>query len=648
MKPMAIAALWLSMTFVLFVPLRAHGDEAVNLIENPGFETGSGKEPPGWMPNTDSNVQSCELGVTHSEAHSGKAAFRIARVWGVKRPRAGVASSATIPIDPERKYLLSLWYKTSGIREYALPFMIRVMVNRKDYEPLMHRRVKMSRVPDWRQVYILVDGLPRDAVDAQVIVEMYIRTKGELFIDDVVFKEAGESDVEFFEQWRRQDLPAPKGNAKNVQLQGTGFFTMANAGGRWWLMDPEGQPTWSIATMGRYPPIERSINPLVQVVQEKYPDPMDYCRLQYGWFEQWGFNSFAGWTSQEMADLTAERYDAGKPYFPMYWVLSLSRDIEPDYCARDRNGKLKSGSHAFPDPFNPGWRQHAAQKAAETIAMFRDKPWFAGYFVDNEANFLDLFLYVWADYSGREFVADLEKKYGTIERLNKAWSSGHGAHPFNSFAEILEVKPEPANWDDPLFADFVAFERKMVAEYINYTYDLVKKLDPDHLVISNRINLTPMQDIHRTIDLWGKYDLVAMNMYQQNLRIGYSEGEFAVMEDLHRGTGKPVIIGEWGVPAIDSGLYDLYKDPHDRPLDWSWPQVVRTQKERAEVYNACMRQLASLDFIVGASWYRPMDADSPTRRANRGMFNNRHEPYEELVKTLRETNTYLKKTMMLP
>jgi hypothetical protein len=121
-----------------------------------------------------------------------------------------------------------------------------------------------------------------------------------------------------------------------------------------------------------------------------------------------------------------------------------------------------------------------------------------------------------------------------------------------------------------------------------------------------------------------------------------------ILKDLHEGTGKPVMVGEWGVPALDSGLYDHNEDPYGRRIDWSWPQVVRTQEERGEVYNACMRQLAALDFMVGAVWYRPMDADSPTRRSNRGMFNSRHEPYVELVEAMRETNTYLRKAMSLP
>src|SRR5690606_31834577 len=116
-------------------------------------------------------------------------------------------------------------------------------------------------------------------------------------------------------------------------------------------------------------------------------------------------------------------------------------------------------------------------------------------------------------------------------------------------------KPEPLNPEDPKWPDFAAFERKMIGEYINYTYNLVKEVDPNHLVISNRINLDPMPDLYRTIDLWGRYDIVCVNIYPDNNMMGFNSGEIEILKKVHQGTGRPVMIGEWSVPSIDSGLY---------------------------------------------------------------------------------------------
>ena len=375
---------------------------------------------------------------------------------------------------------------------------------------------------------------------------------------------------------------------------------------------------------------------------------MGFANLLFDKFVSWGFNSYAGWTADEFAIITEERYQNEQDYFPMYRVLSLCRMGEDkDYYAMNRDGKMKDGNHSFADPFNPVWRKEARQKALDQIPAYRDKPWFVGWYIDNEINLDDLFTYVYAEYSGKEFIKQLQNKYQKIEGLNQNWTSPFGQYDYASFEDILNDKPVPKDWDDPLYKDFTDFERVMVKEYIDFTYDLVKELDPNHIVISNRINLGPMPELYRTMDLWGRYDLICMNIYPQNLLFGFAPGELDIMKRLHEGTGRPVIIGEWSVPAIGPELYSFGVDPYDRPLDWSWPQVVRNQEERGEVYHACMMQLSALDFMVGAGWYKPIDVNSPVRRANRGLINGNFEPYEVMVDSIKETNLTIKEKMNL-
>ncbi len=618
-----------------------------NCLDNPGFEETAGGEPVAWQKVVDPDTRISEIGVTRDSARSGKNALRIARVWGKNRSQAGIRSSGPVSVDPATSYLFSFWYRTA-VPEYTLPFMVNVRVQRKSHDPLLFKRLKISSSAVWRQVHLLIDQLPSDAVSADVGFMVSMRTRGEVLIDDVLFRKAGKKDFEFVEKWRRQDLPAVTRNAATVSLAPAGNFRLAEAKGVWWLIQPNGKPTWSIGTMGRYPSEERSSPSMRKWVLERYSNPADYREMFHGLVAGWGFNSFDGWTDDEYGPIVEKRYLKDETYLPMFKVLSLSRDIDPGLCARDRDGKVRSGPHAFPDPFNPQWREHAAQKAASSIEAFKNKPWLVGWFVDNEIEFMDLFRFIWADYSGKQFVSDLETKYQRIEELNRAWTSKYGSYDFGSFAEILNKKPEPAAWDDPLFADFTAFERRMVKEYVDFTYGLVKTADPSRLVISSRINLGPMQDIHRTVDLWGKFDLIAMNIYPQNLQYGLSSGELAIMEALHKATGKPLIIGEWGTSAIDSGFYNLDGDPQGRPLDWSWQEVVKTQEERADIYQACITQFASLPYVVGAHWFTTMDVDTKVRRANRGILDTNHEPYAPLVSGMKEVHARLKDRMKLP
>jgi hypothetical protein len=157
-----------------------------------------------------------------------------------------------------------------------------------------------------------------------------------------------------------------------------------------------------------------------------------------------------------------------------------------------------------------------------------------------------------------------------------------------------------------------------------------------------------MPSLYRTLDLWSEYDVICVNIYPDNLYSGFSKGELEILEMIHEKTGRPIILGEWSIPAMDSGLYGFGEDPFDRPLDWSWPQVIKNQEERAKSYRNCMKQLASRPYVIGAAWFKVLDVDSPTRRANRGLINGNHEPYPEFISVFKDTNIEIKRKLNIP
>jgi hypothetical protein len=576
--------------------------------------------------------------------------MQFGRIWSDAWEMNGFNTEKPVFIDPENKYLLTFWYRTENVGEYPIPLVARVNVQRESSDPLRYQKFISNR-DEWTQIKWLLDTLPPDATGADIGFFIWIRTRGMAYIDDVVFKVADEADIRDFQKWRELPMPEIPRFSKRRNFEATGFFEVAKDDDRFWLVDPKGRPTWAIATMGEIP--GRSGNGNLNLADwfdiNYQGDRMRYAREQYDLLESWGINSFAGWTVDEYAKLTEERYDQGKSWFPMYHVLNFSiMGEDKDYYAKNNHGELKGvHDHSFPDPFNPEWRQDAREKAGEMIHKYKDKPWFAGWFMDNEIDYSSLFEYVWGDYSALEFIRYLENRYGTIDELNKTWSSEFQQFNYDSFDGILLNKPSPVEWDDPLYEDFIAFERIMIREYIDFTYGMVKELDPDHLIISNRLNLDPMMSLYRTIDLWSKYDIVCVNMYPENLFLGFSKGELELLDWIHEKTGRPVMIGEWSIPAMDSGLYGLGEDPLSRRLDWSWPQVLKDQHERGKAYRTCMIQLASRPWIVGAAWFKVFDVDSPTRRANRGLIHGDHQFYTEFIDVFAETNRDIKEKLNL-
>lgn len=627
-------------------------NSVTNLVQNSGFENGEGENPDGWVTTVFQNTNTYFAGIDNDESYEGKKSYKFSRIWKYGRGRIKLESETPIEISPGNKYLLSFWYKTEGINEYSESFDTRFVVESDSTPPLTYQK-KIFNVNEWNQYFILLDILPNDAKSLKISFNTNILTKGSIWLDDIKFFEASKKDIEFFEQWRRQSISDVAGSTDNKAFKATGFYRVEKADDRWWIVDPNGNPTWGLGISGSPSPKLGEENPITQTewFKNNYGNNRSEVnnKLYDIFMKESGFNSFAGWTSDEHALITKDKYSKGENFMSMTRVLGLSSATDdPNVFAKDReNNLLNKSGHEVVDPFNPEWKNKAREKAEKIISQYKDEPWFFGWFVDNEMSFEELYRYIWAQYSSLEFLKMLKDKYSSINLLNKSWSSKYNNYQYSSFEEILEVKPEPVEWDDPVWKDFSTFERIMMKEYIDFTYNLVKELDPNHLVISNRINLGPMPAIYRTIDLWGKYDIVCMNIYPDNNMIGFNPGEIEIMKMLHKGSNRPIIIGEWSVPAIDSKLYEFGKDPYDRPLDWSWPQVLRTQKERGEAYKVCIKQLASLDFIIGAGWFITYDVDNDKRRSNRGIINNKFELYQELVDSMKSANDDIKRAMKL-
>ena len=548
-----------------------------NLIVNPGFEISDTSGPVGWEAVPSENTEIFQSGIS-DQSHTGDKALAFGRVWAEEWDMNGIKSKTPISINPKNKYMVSFWYKTMGIEEYPLPLVVRLNVSHHTERPLRYAK-NISTRDAWTQIHWLIDTLPPDAYEADLGFFLWIRTKGKVIIDDVEFRIADQKDIQNYDEWRTIPEPDLTSDFKNSSFKPTGFFNVQNNGENWWLVDPKGNPTWAIATMGEIPGTSGNGNiHLAEWFKENYKgNRMEYAKMQYDLLESWGLNSFAGWTVDEYAVLTEERFNNSMSWFPLYRVLNFSiMGADKNYYAKNSKGESKGVyDHSFPDPFNPEWRNDARKRAEERIKQYKGKQWFAGWFMDNEIDYGSLFEYIWGDYSALKFIKYLENKYVDIDALNKAWSSSFANYNYSSFDDVLSYKPSPAEWDDPLYPDFVAFERIMMEEYINYTYNIVKELDPDHLIISNRLNLDPMGSLYRTIDLWSKYDIVCVNIYPENLFLGFSKGELEIFDWIHEKTGKPIIIGEWSIPAMDSGLYDFGEDPYGRRMDWSWPQVVK-------------------------------------------------------------------------
>ena len=233
--------------------------------------------------------------------------------------------------------------------------------------------------------------------------------------------------------------------------------------------------------------------------------------------------------------------------------------------------------------------------------------------------------YTWSRHCAAALLRFLKAKHSSIHALNALWGTD-----YETFAALAADKPEPQTRSGPVFTDFVAFERVLVKQYNDTVIAAVREVDREHLVCSNRHMLGALPDWLRTIDLAAAYDIVAVNVYPSNRVPGPDPQGLELLKLIHQRTGRPLVIGEWSIPALDSGLYEKKK----APLDWSWRQVVPTQSIRASQAANVTASYYNLPFVVGAHWFTWRDFDSAQREANRGLVRSDGTPYEELTTAL--------------
>jgi hypothetical protein len=124
-------------------------------------------------------------------------------------------------------------------------------------------------------------------------------------------------------------------------------------------------------------------------------------------------------------------------------------------------------------------------------------------------------------------------------------------------------------------------------------------------------------------------DVVSVNYYRAWTP---DPGRLAMWE---RESGKPVLITEWYAKGMDSGLANT------SGAGW----LVKTQRDRGLFYANFTLGLLESKACVGWHWFKYMDndpadltTDPSNRDSNKGILNNRYEPYQALLDSMKQIN----------
>jgi len=194
------------------------------------------------------------------------------------------------------------------------------------------------------------------------------------------------------------------------------------------------------------------------------------------------------WTSSGKfpAEMFAQATDAREAgmlctaYAGVYSFLPAVVKNHPEYigCV-DNRGRPRD----YPNYNDPYYRRYVRQVYASLGKWTRLHPGFiAGY------PYEEMYYRVWdrtiLSYDRRslaKYRAFLKRRYGTIERLNAAWGSGHTSFEAIDPPKKREQSPNFANWQ-------LHRARSLVEGYCRPSHEGFKSTDPNHLVIGEKPN----------------------------------------------------------------------------------------------------------------------------------------------------------------
>jgi hypothetical protein len=443
-------------------------------------------------------------------------------------------------------------------------------------------------------------------------------------------KKQGETDEHLYKSAKfRSDQSIYGGFKKVGKYNSSGFFRTQKIEDKWWLIDPNGYPFWSVGVTGAGKGnrtkvlnkeflfsdlsdesdvlsisknnkivTKRGINYYKLNLVRKYGTNWEdvHQDVTIGRYKNWGINTFGAWSLLQK-----------KSNIPYTLVASTKKHI------------IGNVENAI-DPFNPQFLIDLKNNLINLKNHNKDS-WLLGVFVHNEIHWgkdieIPIELLKLSNIPARSALEFFfQNKYNTIKEMNQLW--------FSNFESFQDINDEIDIKNPKVVADLRDFFEYYMDYYFNTVDREFRKVFPNHLYLGCRLyEKTHANKIVRKIA--SKYcDVLSYNIYK------YSLDEFNFLESLN----KPVIIGEFHFGTGTHGVWG------------TGLRVAYNLEQQAELYKQFMYEASLNSSIVGAHWFQWTDQPATGRFDGEnfriGYVSITDRPYQNLVEATKFTNSKL-------
>jgi len=264
----------------------------------------------------------------------------------------------------------------------------------------------------------------------------------------------------------------------------------------------------------------------------------------------------------------------------IYTCLATSTGAHPAWMAKrypdvtrvDYHGrKRKFGGRHNSCPNSPTYRKYSTLMAGKLAERYKDHPAVLIWHVSNEYGG-----YCYCDNCEAAFRVWLQRRYGTLDKLNQAWNTRFWGHTFYDWDEIVAPNELSEEWGgnrtnfQGISLDYRRFQSDSLLDCYKLEYDELKKHTP-HLPVT-----TNLMGTYRELDYfaWAKHmDVISWDNYPS---LDTPVSHTAMVHDLMRGlkSGQPFMLMEQTPSQQNWQAYNSLKRPGVMRL-WSYQAVAR-------------------------------------------------------------------------
>ena len=145
---------------------------------------------------------------------------------------------------------------------------------------------------------------------------------------------------------------------------------------------------------------------------------------------------------------------------------------------------MQHGSRQHVCTTNAGFREYSRRITAQIAEHFKAHPAVIAFQTDNEIHCH--FDYCYCPACQQEFRSYLQKKYGSIDRLNRAWGTAFWAQSYRDFSEIELPKDQAPTWPNPgAMLELRRFHAAMAARYQHEQVEILRAANPRWIIFHN-------------------------------------------------------------------------------------------------------------------------------------------------------------------